>query len=431
MDKHLHRGGAEPVNPQLHDEFIALCALFYSGEISDEEWALLQVHLAYCDSCRSTFEQYKQIAKDMIPAMAASAAAELKTAPVESAQSFDEAERRLMSSLHVVSNQPKPPLSKKPSWRLTLGGLAACFLVLVAFASVRFVRSRRNQPTLTDASIPAARPPASPQATAADEQHQHEHELEQSRQQIAELQRRLAAVEAHTVDSNGAIETLRHQLQAEETQREQIASDRDVLSKQLVAAQADIETLGAKLTSAAAGTDQQTGRVAMLEAKVQSLNVSLEEADTSLNDKDRMLALDKDFLSHDRDIRDLIGARNLYIADIFDTTETGKTAKPFGRIFYTKDSSLVFYGFDLEKQAGPERDAAFQVWGSGSDRQPVSLGLFYQDDSHNRWVLRCNDPKSLARLNMVFVTVEPPGGSTKPTGKRLLRAYLQIASNHP
>jgi hypothetical protein len=428
MDKHLHRGGAEPVNPQLHDEFIALCALFYSGEISDEEWALLQVHLAYCDSCRSNFEQYKQIAKDMIPAMAASAA-ELKTTPVESAQSFDEAERRLMSSLHVVSSQPKPPLSKKPSWRLALGGLAACFLVLVAFASVRLVRSRRNQPTLTAASIPMARPPVSPKDIAADDQHQRE--LEQSRQQIAELQQRLAAAEAHTGDSNEAIATLRHQLQTEETQREQIASDRDVLSKQLVAAQADIQTLGAKLTSASAGADQHIERVAMLEAKVQSLNVSLDDADTALNDKDRMLALDKDFLSHDRDIRDLIGARNLYIADIFDTTETGRTAKPFGRIFYTKDSSLVFYGFDLEKQAGLERDAAFQVWGSGSDRPPVSLGLFYQDDSHNRWVLRCNDPKSLARLNMVFVTVEPPGGSTKPTGKRLLRAYLQIPSNHP
>jgi hypothetical protein len=428
MDKHLHRGGAEPVNPQLHDEFIALCALFYSGEISDEEWALLQVHLAYCDSCRSTFEQYKQISKDVIPAMAVSAA-ELKTTPVESAQSFDEAEQRLMRSLHVVSGQTTPSVPEKSSGRLALGGLAACFLALAVFASVHFVRSRRNQPTLTAASIPAARPPVSPQDTAADDQHQHE--LEQSRQQIEELQQRLAAADAHTVDSNGAIETLRHQLQAEETQREQIASDRDVLSKQLVAAQADIQTLGAKLTSASAGADQHTERVAMLEAKVQSLNVSLDEADTALNDKNRMLALDKDFLSHDRDIRDLIGARNLYIADIFDTTETGRTAKPFGRIFYTKDSSLVFYGFDLEKQTGLERDAAFQVWGSGSDRPPVSLGLFYQDDSHNRWVLRCNDPKSLARLNMVFVTVEPPGGSTKPTGKRLLRAYLQIPSNHP
>jgi hypothetical protein len=417
------------VNPQLHNEFVALCALFYSGEISDEEWALLQVHLAYCDSCRSTFEQYRQIAKDLIPAMAGAAAAESGAAPVESASSLEEAERRLINGLHVVSNQPKPPAPEKSSWRLLLGGLVACLLALVAFASVHFVRSRNNQSALTAPSLPTVRALVSPKDAVADDQHQHE--LEESHQQVVQLQQRLAAAEAHTVESNGAVAALRKQLQVEEAEREQIASDRDALNKQLVAAQTDIQTLGAKLTSAAAGSDQQTGRVAMLEAKVQSLNVSLDEADTALNDKDRMLALDKDFLSHDRDIRDLIGARNLYIADIFDTTESGKTAKPFGRIFYTKDSSLVFYGFDLEKQGGLERDAAFQVWGSGSDRPPVSLGLFYQDDSHNRWVLRCNDPKTLARLNMVFVTVEPPGGSTKPTGKRLLRAYLQIASNHP
>jgi hypothetical protein len=168
-----------------------------------------------------------------------------------------------------------------------------------------------------------------------------------------------------------------------------------------------------------------------LEAKSRELDTALEEKETALSDKDRMLAVDKDFLAHDRDIRDLIGARNLYIADIFDTTESGRTAKQFGRVFYTKDRSLIFYGFDLDKQAGLKQDASFQVWGRGSDRPAVSLGLFYQDDSHKRWVLRCNDPKVLARLDMVFVTIEPPGGSARPTGKQLLRAYLQIPSNHP
>ena len=166
--------------------------------------------------------------------------------------------------------------------------------------------------------------------------------------------------------------------------------------------------------------------------QVRELKASLDERDIALSEKDRMLALDKDFLSRDRDIRDLIGARNLYIADIFDTNENGRTAKQFGRIFYTRDRSLVFYGFDLDSQAGRKQDVSFQVWGSGSDRpSPVSLGLFYQDDTHKRWVLRCNDAKSLARLDMVFVTVEPPGGSSKPTGKQLLRAYLQIHPNHP
>lgn len=167
-------------------------------------------------------------------------------------------------------------------------------------------------------------------------------------------------------------------------------------------------------------------------AKVRELKAALDERDLALSDKDRILALDKDFLAHDRDIRDVIGARNLYIADIFDTTESGKSAKQFGRIFYTRDRSLIFYGFDLDSQTGHKQDVSFQAWGSGSDHPvPVSLGLFYQDDTHKRWVLRCNDSKMVARLDTVFVTVAALGGSTKPTGKQLLRAYLQIRPNHP
>ena len=416
------------MNPQLHDEFIVLCALFYSGEISDEEWALLQVHLAYCESCRTTFEQYKLIAKELIPVMAASAAEET-SAPIELASSLDASEERLMKNLDVVSSQAKPFVPGSFPRTLLLGGVAACILLLVALAGVHFSRNRVNQASRAIPVLPLVTPTVSPKDTAAEAQRQDQ--LETAWKEIAALQAKLNAAQVNAVGSEEAIATLRNQIQAEDSKVHELASDREALSSQLVSVQSDLQTENTKLSSALAGAEQQTERVALLETKVQSLSSSLDEAQTSLNDKDRMLALDKDFLSHDRDIRDLIGARNLYIADIFDTTEAGKTAKPFGRIFYTKDSSLVFYGFDLEKQAGVEKAAAFQVWGSGTERSPVSLGLFYQDDSHKRWVLRCNDPKTLAHLNMVFVTVEPPGGSTKPTGKRLLRAYLQIASNHP
>ncbi len=68
---------------------------------------------------------------------------------------------------------------------------------------------------------------------------------------------------------------------------------------------------------------------------------------------------------------------NLYIADIFDTSANGKTAKQFGRIFYTRDRSLIFYGFDLDDQAICKQDVSFQVRGSGSYRtKPVSLACF-------------------------------------------------------
>jgi hypothetical protein len=152
-----------------------------------------------------------------------------------------------------------------------------------------------------------------------------------------------------------------------------------------------------------------------------------------LEDKDRALALDKEFLAHDRDIRDLIGARDLYIADIYDVAKNGQTAKPFGRVFYTKGRSLIFYGYDLDKQPGLKQSVTFQAWGSSDSehKQAVSLGMFYQDETNKRWVLRFDDTKTLARLNLVFVTAEPAGGSSKPTGKPLLMAYLQMQANHP
>ena len=38
---------------------------------------------------------------------------------------------------------------------------------------------------------------------------------------------------------------------------------------------------------------------------------------------------------------------------------------------------------------------------------------------------------TIAQIDAVFITVEPEGGSTKPSGKPLLFAYLRIDPNHP
>ena len=429
MDGKLYPKGSEPVNPQFHDEFVALVALFYSGELTDEEWDLLQIHLAYCDTCRSKFEQYKHITANVIPAMATSAAAEIGSLPRESESAIAEAERRLMGQLGAMPSPKEAPATRKPSWRMLAGALAACALVVVAFASVHLVRQRSQSSARTSPSVSAAIPSASTAATASNEDMRQA--MERAQQEVTKLQQQLAEANDRAAQPKSSDPALQRQLESDHQQQQQLASEKDALSQQLAAAQADVQSLRDKVASTQANTDQQAERTASLETKVRELNVALDETNTALSDKDRILSLDKDFLAHDRDIRDLIGARNLYIADIFDTNENGKTAKPFGRIFYTKDRSLVFYGFDLEKQAGLKQSVVFQAWGSGSDKQPTSLGLFYQDDSHKRWVLRCNDAKTLARMNMVFVTVEPPGGSEKPTGKQLLRAYLQIEPNHP
>jgi vacuolar-type H+-ATPase subunit I/STV1 len=238
------------------------------------------------------------------------------------------------------------------------------------------------------------------------------------------LQERLNAAEEQYKQSSLTVASVTGQLQTAQTEWKKTGDERDGLRQQLTDAQSEIQSLHAK-SDAASGADQERAtRVAFLEGRLRELNASLDE-------KDRMLAVDKEFLDHDREIRDLIAARNLYITDIFDVREDGQTAKPFGRIFYTKERSLVFYGYDLDKQAGYKQFVAFQAWGSGDAQGDVSLGLFYQDGTQKRWVLRFSDTKTLARLNRVFVTVEPQGGSAKPTGKQILMAYLRVQPNHP
>lgn len=416
------------MNPHFHDEFVALSALYHSGEISEEEWALLQIHMAYCDPCHERFLQYQQIASGLVPAMAAVAASEARDMPKQSADAVRAAEQRLMSRLEVVSPKAEPIQKRKIPWKNPAALAATVLLAVMSLIVFRHMGPKQEAqvqpipPKVQEAhSAPVSTVPGASAESAP----------RSSQENTADLEQQLFAVQTQLKQSGLEMAEIEKKLEAEQTAHAQLSQERDALNQQLASAQSEVTSLNAQSASASANANQQAARMTALEEKVRALNAAIEDKDTALSAKDRMLDLDKDFLAHDRDIRDLISARNLYIADIFDTAENGKTAKPFGRIFYTKDRSLVFYGFDLDKRGDTKRDASFQVWGRGSDKPVVSLGLFYQDDTNKRWILRCNDAKSLARLDMVFVTVEPPGGSSKPTGKQLLRAYLQIPPNHP
>jgi anti-sigma-K factor RskA len=45
--------------------------------------------------------------------------------------------------------------------------------------------------------------------------------------------------------------------------------------------------------------------------------------------------------------------------------------------------------------------------------------------------LRFDNSQTLSQIDAVFVTVEPHGGSRKPTGKPFLFATLRKEANHP
>jgi hypothetical protein len=214
----------------------------------------------------------------------------------------------------------------------------------------------------------------------------------------------------------------------------QEASDaRAKRDEELVAAQAKLVEFQKTVEAATAQRDENARQAATLEAKVNQLTELVREREQALDQRDSEVAKGQELLEHDRDIRELMGARDLYMADIRDVSQAG-TDKTYGRVFYTKGKSLIFYAFDLDAQPGVQNARSFQAWGRrGPDRQQAhSLGIFYEDNvSKKRWVLKASDPKTLEDIDAVFVTVEPNGGSQHPSGKQLLFAYLRVNPNHP
>jgi len=83
--------------------------------------------------------------------------------------------------------------------------------------------------------------------------------------------------------------------------------------------------------------------------------------------------------------------------------------------FSTRRGSLLFLRLRSRSRAGVVNASAFQVWGQretpqGEQASPKNLGILYMDnESNRRWVMRFDDPKQLAEIDAVFVTVEPRG----------------------
>jgi hypothetical protein len=80
-------------------------------------------------------------------------------------------------------------------------------------------------------------------------------------------------------------------------------------------------------------------------------------------------------------------------------------------------TKLVFIGSNLPKL---EADHQFQLWlVRTEDPKYVSAGVFVPDD-HNRAVVRYDEAALISAVSELTITEEPPGGSSGPTGPKLL-----------
>jgi hypothetical protein len=217
------------------------------------------------------------------------------------------------------------------------------------------------------------------------------------------------------------------ELQASRAQLEEAGGSRNQLENKLAEADEALARVNDELQGLRDSRSKDAASIAAQDSEIRQLS-------TRLNEQTESLEREQTLLAAGRDIHDLMGARNLHVVDVLDVDSKGKDKRAFGRVFYTEEKSLIFYAYDLGDRATAKRNASFQVWGArGPAQNPAqSLGVFYVDDQkQNRWVLKFDDPSILAEIDSVFVTVEPPGGSAKPTGQKLLYAYLKANANHP
>lgn len=429
-----------------HDEFLELCAVSTSGQLTEEEQKKLQEHLAVCQSCREALRQYQAVVSQAIPAIAADKDSE--SAEPGPAWSQEQAEKVFFKSLaqeekrepprefRSISNLPtdrrRHPFSNGVAWRQVWMLYAAGILLFLTLGFYAYRVGTHRPPEVVQPAPP--HPDIQNQVSLEEQLSDASHDREVARAQIqqrdktiADLRHELAEQSAQINQMKAARTQLENDLHAGDASRQDLTQQRTDLAQKLDAAQNSSHALQEKLDSLAQQSAQDAVRAKALEAKANDLTQLLHDREGALDQKDELLA-------HDRDIRDLMGARDLYIAEVYDVARTGETKKPYGRVFYTRGKSLIFYAYDLDQQKEAKKATAFQAWGRrGPDQQEaLNLGIFYEDNvSKKRWILKCDDPKTLAQIDGVFVTVEPSGGSHKPSGKSLLFAYLKVDPNHP
>jgi hypothetical protein len=425
------------LNPKHNEWYEELCALGAIGELSASEFEELQEHLKGCSDCQSLYADFRRLGSDDLGLVAV-----VKQGEHVIEGSDQVPERELLSRVLDRANRERglgkpasssapPVLKKRPLLNRLFGvmiwlrrpALSYGSLALLAFISVAVGAYRLKQaqltPTLRSLSSEIEKWKGSAETSEAQQKSISE-ELQQSNSERESLEKALAEVQAKYTDLQAREKALESQLsdartQADDKNQELAAakSDADGKSKQ-------IAELEARVDNAVARTEEQRRIADSLQARLQAPEQPSPAPES------------QGF--NNADAKELFGARDLHIVDVFDVDTDGQTRRTYGRVYFVEKKLLIFYAFDLQDKKHNRVAAGFQAWGYRETNQnkPESLGLFNLDDqSTNRWVLKVSNPRVLERIDAVYVTLEPPDGSPSPRGRRLLYANLVVPPNHP
>ena len=423
-----------------HDHYQELAALAAGGQLSGDEYVDFKSHLDECVSCRREFAEYEDMLFNQFPLV------ELNDRGFSGPTGFF-GSRAYKERFVAHARAQGIPISvngeRSGGWwadhlsEVIGSPLVVAYgvvLILCGFAGLLGYRTHellvRQLAQDKEAEVLQVKIAAVKSQNSALEKDlsdlsketgqttELKNQMSDTKAQYAELATRYVRLEAELKETSSRAEALRSEMQAGYEREHGLASKLRETESSLAKVTQDFQNLSHPIDNT---------KTADNAFHLRDLEVQLADTNESLDKAKRLLAAD-------HDIRDLMGARNLHITDVFDIDDRGKTKKPFGRVFYTEGKSLIFYAFDLGKSKSAPPDRSYQVWGyeEAADGSAQSLGILFQDDlKQNRWVLKFNDAAVLAGIDAMFVTSEPRGGSRKPTGQKLLYAYLGAKPNHP
>ena len=400
-----------------HERFEELASLAAVEELSSEEKEEFRRHQQSCSKCSN------------IMSAAASLATVAFLAGLPNAENPEaEANRHRRARESVARRLPvviASPLARRYRY-LVAAGVAAAFLLGTGVGmSMRPRRSGVPDSPRQSAVLPAANN-IQPTTSSATQQA----ETPQGKTAISDLERRLG-------DAQNENRELSEKLAASEQLAIGLAEHMNEIEKQSNARAQDSLEARNELNETGKELTQARDSFAKSQMTVDSLRYQLADREGRLAEVTASVERERELLSAGREIRDIMGARDLHIVDVVDRDGKGRTRKAFGRAFYTQGKSLIFYAFDLPAKNTADGKYVYTAWGSNSNnlssRTTRSLGIFYNDDqTQHRWAMKFDDAKVLEEIDTVFVTLEPSGQALKtPTGKPLLEAYFGTPPNHP
>jgi hypothetical protein len=407
-----------------HKYFEELCALAALGDLPPEQTRELEAHLATCQECAQLPADYLHV-RNALGLMDAATEARI-------AAGRDRVKAAVMTKIGRIEEEKAaaiPTARPKrtglrwlgpPAW-IAASAAAAAGIFLLGVHFDRALHTRATAP-VASAKPSAVVPPASQQPPAvSDEQRGLEARNAELVGDVKKEQDQNRTLEAKLAEDD---QELANALALESSLRQEI----DQQAALVKATQADLDAKKTALEQAQSANVADSGTIASMQLQVRDLNERLSSQTASL-DRER------DLLSHGREIRDIIGARNLHIIDVYDTDTAGATTKPFARAFYTEGKSLVYYAYDLPQRKAEEGKFSYVAWGesNGSKASIKKIGiLFHDDQTQRRWSLNFSDAQVLKEIDSVFITLEPNGeDASLPKGKRMLTAYLGTPANHP